>query len=73
MGDDAPGLTYELMLLLAGLRALSTLGGNRSRGGGDCRVEFLACEIDGRPMEISLDKVEELVLYDEAVAERRAP
>lgn len=70
MGDDAPGLTYELVLLLAGLHAVSTLGGNRSRGGGDCHIESVACEIDNQPVTVDLDRVEELILYNEAVAER---
>jgi CRISPR/Cas system CSM-associated protein Csm3 (group 7 of RAMP superfamily) len=66
------GITYELLLLLAGLRALDGLGGNRSRGSGDCSVESIVCEIDGHPAPVDLGRIEELMLYADALAEGRA-
>jgi len=71
LDSDNLGVTYELMLLLAGLRALDGLGGNRSRGGGDCRIESIACAIDGQLAEVDVGRIEELTLYADALAEGR--
>lgn len=72
LDSTVPGLTYELVLLIAGLYALDGLGGNRSRGGGDCRVQEITCKVGKDVVDVDLGRVEELMLYTEALAEGRS-
>lgn len=51
MGD--PDLTYELLLLLAGLRLVHAVGGEISRGLGHCEIELPAqVEVDGEIRDV---------------------
>ena len=72
LDSTVPGLTYELVLLIAGLYALDGLGGNRSRGGGDGRIQAIKCKVGEESVDVDLGRVEELMLYTEALAERRS-
>jgi CRISPR/Cas system CSM-associated protein Csm3 (group 7 of RAMP superfamily) len=69
---DDPDVYYELVLLLAGLKSVGTLGGGASRGAGECVLILPGNVIvDGRqvPVERQLANVEALALYtDEAAA-----
>jgi len=72
-----PGRYYELILLLAGLKMVDSLGGNTSRGAGRCRIELpekiTVKADDWEPGEIEvpwlLDRLELLDLYREQVEE----
>ena len=74
---DEPGRYYELILLLAGLKMVDSLGGNTSRGAGRCRIELpekiTVKADDWEPGEIEvpwlLDRLELLELYREQVEE----
>lgn len=83
---DVPGLrneqfpaqtpTYSLLLLLAGLRMVERLGGNKSTGKGHCLCEITRLRLNEHdiPAETHtgwLEQLDELVHYDE-VQEARA-
>ena len=66
IADDQPELSYELCLLVAGLRMVTSLGGSASQGAGDCAIEVEAISVDGRDVEMGelLDNVEALEYFD---------
>ncbi len=74
---DEPGRYYELILLLAGLKMVDTLGGSTSRGAGRCRMRLpdeVTVRADDWPqgkIEVAwlLDRLELLELYKEQVEE----
>lgn len=69
--DETP--TYSLLLLLAGLRMVTRLGGNKSTGKGYCECALTGVAINGHPVNdwLSwLEQLDELANYPQA--ERRA-
>ena len=66
MDADRSEISYELCLLVAGLRMVSSLGGSASQGAGDCAVEVGAIDVNGHNVEVGdlLDKLEELEYFD---------
>lgn len=66
---DEPDVYYELILLFAGLKMTSALGGGASRGGGTCEFVFQTEDvmIDGRavPVERQLAHAHLLEFYKE--------
>jgi CRISPR/Cas system CMR subunit Cmr4 (Cas7 group RAMP superfamily) len=62
--------TYSLLLLLAGLRMIERLGGNKSSGKGECRCEIEELKLNGHRIETErwlswLDYLHELANYYE--------
>ena len=74
---DEPGRYYELILLLAGLRMVESLGGSTSRGVGRCQIELpkeVTVEAEGweqGTIEVAwaLNRLELLELYKDQVEE----
>jgi len=67
--DLADGPTYSLLLLLAGLRMIERLGGNKSTGKGRCVCDVTEVKINGQPVEKWhdwLEHLEALSLYSTA-------
>lgn len=66
LGDS--DLSYELILLLAGLKLVRTLGGEVSRGMGHCEIELPThVDVDDRPLLVNdlLAQVELLTFWPE--------
>lgn len=66
--EGDPDLPYELILLLAGLRLVRTLGGETSRGMGHCVIELPPnVRVDDRRLPVGdlLTEVEYLALWEE--------
>lgn len=76
---DEPGRYYELILLLAGLKMVDSLGGSTTRGAGRCQVklpEEIAVQTDDWPLgkirlAEALEHLEFLVLYEDQVGRTR--
>jgi CRISPR/Cas system CMR subunit Cmr4 (Cas7 group RAMP superfamily) len=49
LAHTAPAPTYSLLLLLAGLKLLDRLGGNKSTGKGKCACQITSLEVEGTP------------------------
>jgi CRISPR/Cas system CSM-associated protein Csm3 (group 7 of RAMP superfamily) len=67
-----PGLFYEVILLLCGLKMLATIGGSVSRGAGQCSVTLPEkIQIGEQEMEIEhyLNNLEYLYLYRDEIEE----
>lgn len=63
--------TYSLLLLLAGLRMIERLGGNKSSGKGQCRCDIQELRLNEHPVERErwlswLDHLHELASYYDA-------
>ncbi len=70
--DDAP--TYSLLLLLAGLRMVERLGGNKSTGKGQCECTITGVEINGHTYTENawkswLERIDALATYSMAQEE----
>lgn len=59
-------LYHELILLVAGLKMVSHLGGARSRGYGACTIKPLAITVDGQACDLNelIEHTENLYLYE---------
>ncbi len=71
---DDPDAYYELVLLLAGLKLVGSLGGGTSRGAGECELDVSKpISVNGRsiPVERLLAYTEELIFYREDVEARQ--
>ncbi len=53
IAGDISGGGYELMLLLAGLRLVNTLGGGNSRGIGHCAIAIGDVNVDGQKLKLA--------------------
>jgi CRISPR/Cas system CSM-associated protein Csm3 (group 7 of RAMP superfamily) len=65
-GDTGGTPTYSLLLLLAGLRMLERLGGNKSTGKGYCECTIGKIELDGKEVDwqVWLQMLDALAHYD---------
>lgn len=62
--------TYSLLLLLAGLRLVERLGGNKSTGKGHCACEITTLQMNGHTIGMEvwtnwLEQLDELARYDQ--------
>jgi CRISPR/Cas system CSM-associated protein Csm3 (group 7 of RAMP superfamily) len=69
---DQSAPTYSLLLLLAGLRLVDQLGGNKSTGKGQCKCEITKLEVENIKYEHEkweewFEKLDELSFYSSAV------
>lgn len=70
--EDRPEISYELILLVGGLRMVSSVGGSASQGVGDCSIEVDAIRVGGHSITADelLADVDWLAEFDEDLESR---